>query len=336
MKIYIKEKNSFKQIFDSSKDAKRALYYTTSSHLQQTGSLELFINKKIRKTIQFKALPPAKRDRPSIKLELNRLSDLKVELVKSYFHHSERAIIELTPEEAAGFNKLLWGGVAFTLLLIIAVPSFLYLTGLLPPSGDNKGNSTELVKPVNLDNEKLETFDSTEMTDSKESSQTESEKKRENKEDIRVKEDESRLSKEELEAQEREKEKKREQEKRERALQNLKSYAERTVFYFEKDRASLLVGEEKKLNRLISLLQESPSVSLIVEGHSANIGLAANEERISKARAETVRNYLLKNSGLRLKIAITYYGSRKPIDHTSDIEEERKVNRRAKVIIVDQ
>ena len=85
------------------------------------------------------------------------------------------------------------------------------------------------------------------------------------------------------------------------------------------------------LNQVADLLRENPKVSLEVQGHTDNVGDAAYNMKLSQARAEAVRKYLVSHGIEASRLVARGYGATQPIvPNTSDAN--RAVNRRSQFI----
>jgi OOP family OmpA-OmpF porin len=71
----------------------------------------------------------------------------------------------------------------------------------------------------------------------------------------------------------------------------------------------------------------------VIEGHTDNVGTAAYNDRLSKNRANSVRQYLIKNFDINAsRLTATGYGLTKPIA-SNDTEEGCQKNRRVQAVL---
>ncbi len=63
--------------------------------------------------------------------------------------------------------------------------------------------------------------------------------------------------------------------------------------YFETGKSNLLPESETRLNEVGAALEKLPGVRFEIQGHTDSRGTAAYNQRLSQARAEAVRSYLL-------------------------------------------
>jgi OmpA-OmpF porin, OOP family len=87
------------------------------------------------------------------------------------------------------------------------------------------------------------------------------------------------------------------------------------------------------IKKVADFMKEFPKTTAAIEGHTDNVGTAAYNERLSKKRAESVRQYLIKNFGIKAsRLTATGYGLTKPIA-SNDPEEGRQKNRRVEAVL---
>lgn len=87
-----------------------------------------------------------------------------------------------------------------------------------------------------------------------------------------------------------------------------------------------------ELDILTDFLINKPKVSIIIEGHTDNIGSHELNDHLSLLRAESVRKYLIRKGIAESRITSKGYGERKPLASNKS-EKGRKLNRRTEVII---
>ncbi len=87
---------------------------------------------------------------------------------------------------------------------------------------------------------------------------------------------------------------------------------------FELGKSVLTSGSYEELNKLVTILQDSPQMTIEISGHTDNTGSPVINAKLSNDRAKTVVDYLVKK-GIDIK-RLTYkgYGSEQPIaDNTT-------------------
>jgi hypothetical protein len=99
--------------------------------------------------------------------------------------------------------------------------------------------------------------------------------------------------------------------------------------------ATYVSGEKKAtLDHVVSMLISHPRASVIVEGHTCDYGSDKINEVLGMRRAQTVSAYLVQNGIMPDRIKVVSKGNSEPIA-LNDSENNRRKNRRVKLIIVD-
>jgi outer membrane protein OmpA-like peptidoglycan-associated protein/tetratricopeptide (TPR) repeat protein len=102
--------------------------------------------------------------------------------------------------------------------------------------------------------------------------------------------------------------------------------------FFETNAATLLSNSNVELNALVNYLQASPKATILIEGHTDNTGLAANNLLLSSKRAESIAQYLMNKGILSSRITTKGLGDSKPIAD-NNTEKGRAQNRRTSFTI---
>lgn len=89
----------------------------------------------------------------------------------------------------------------------------------------------------------------------------------------------------------------------------------------------------KELDILAEFMINKPTVSIIIEGHTDNVGTDAFNDALSQKRAESVMNYLASKGVDKNRMSIVGYGKRRPIASNKD-EFGRQLNRRTEIVII--
>lgn len=90
---------------------------------------------------------------------------------------------------------------------------------------------------------------------------------------------------------------------------------------------------KKEIDKLVNLLDEYPSASLIVDGHTDATGTEDYNQWLSQKRAESVMNYAIEKGLNKNSITTNGYGQTKPVA-PNNTKEGREKNRRVEVTIV--
>lgn len=90
-----------------------------------------------------------------------------------------------------------------------------------------------------------------------------------------------------------------------------------------------------QLDVLLEFMKNRQNVTIMIEGHTDAIGSYAVNDRLSKIRAEVVKDYLVKRGINAKRIKTEGYGERRPIA-SNDTEFGRKLNRRTEIVIISK
>jgi len=106
---------------------------------------------------------------------------------------------------------------------------------------------------------------------------------------------------------------------------------EKTRIHFESDKAELTELDIKALDRVILYVNADASVTAInVDGHTDSTGRRIYNRRLSKARAEAVRDYMATRGISADVIRTRYHGERYPIAK-NNTKKNKLLNRRTTV-----
>ena len=103
----------------------------------------------------------------------------------------------------------------------------------------------------------------------------------------------------------------------------------------EFDTAKSVVKEKyyDDIKRVADFMKAYPEANAVIEGHTDNVGKAEYNDRLSDARAKSVRQYLIDKFGIDAsRITSAGYGFNKPIA-SNDTKEGRQKNRRVEAVL---
>lgn len=104
---------------------------------------------------------------------------------------------------------------------------------------------------------------------------------------------------------------------------------------FEFNSARLFESSYKTLDLVANILKRHPTLKLIVEGHTDDVGGHEYNDLLSLKRAGSVKNYLVSQGIYPDFVRVYGYGKRRPVtSDTSDIG--RALNRRVEFIITNR
>jgi OOP family OmpA-OmpF porin len=105
--------------------------------------------------------------------------------------------------------------------------------------------------------------------------------------------------------------------------------------FFDFAKATLRKESNSELNRVVSFLQEYPTVKIEVAGHTDNVGDDASNLSLSQKRAAAVSAYLTANGIETNRVVSQGYGKTKPVA-TNDTDAGRQLNRRVEIKLLER
>jgi OOP family OmpA-OmpF porin len=102
---------------------------------------------------------------------------------------------------------------------------------------------------------------------------------------------------------------------------------------FEIDKSEIQREESERFAVIGTFLAKYPETTVVIEGHTDNIGTPEHNLALSKARAESVVEYLVKNNHIeRSRLTAVGYGDSRPIADNAT-EEGKRANRRINAVV---
>lgn len=111
-----------------------------------------------------------------------------------------------------------------------------------------------------------------------------------------------------------------------------RTYTLRQV-HFDVGKASLRPESMKELEELVRFLKHKPGVRVEIGGHTDNVGQDKDNLVLSQQRAETIRNWVIRQGINATRVQARGYGAAKPVADNGS-EEGRQLNRRTEVRIL--
>jgi outer membrane protein OmpA-like peptidoglycan-associated protein len=106
--------------------------------------------------------------------------------------------------------------------------------------------------------------------------------------------------------------------------------------YYDFDKAELKPESITELKKLLKMLRENPSMKVEIGSHTDNKGSNEYNIALSKRRAQSVVNWLVKNGIDKSRLASRGYGEDVPIASNDDEEEGRELNRRTEFEVISK
>jgi len=104
---------------------------------------------------------------------------------------------------------------------------------------------------------------------------------------------------------------------------------------FETGKATLLTESKLELDRIAKFLKNYPKTKIEIRGHTDDRGSDALNMKLSQARANTVRSYLIQQGIKSSRLTAVGYGKTKPLVKGTD-DASRAKNRRVDMIIKEK
>ncbi|MCF8119696.1 MAG: OmpA family protein [Deltaproteobacteria bacterium] len=99
---------------------------------------------------------------------------------------------------------------------------------------------------------------------------------------------------------------------------------------FDFDKSKIKPRYYSVLDDVVKVLQQNPSVRIVIQGHTDNIGTEAYNQKLSEERARAVEQYLIQKGITEERLKTVGYGSSRP-KATNKTDAGRALNRRVKL-----
>jgi OOP family OmpA-OmpF porin len=105
---------------------------------------------------------------------------------------------------------------------------------------------------------------------------------------------------------------------------------------FDTGKAVIKDKYNKDIKTIATLMKVDPTVKVVIEGYTDNLGNDEYNQKLSEKRAKAVRQYLISKFGIDgSRLTAVGYGKAKPIAG-NDTEEGRQKNRRVQALFETQ
>jgi outer membrane protein OmpA-like peptidoglycan-associated protein len=111
----------------------------------------------------------------------------------------------------------------------------------------------------------------------------------------------------------------------------LNEYAK--TILFDTGKASIQKQSAQTLSDIIEILKEYPDAKFSIDGHTDSVGSAKSNERLSDARALSVKDYLVENGIGEFRLSSKGYGESNPVADNKT-RDGRAQNRRVEINLV--
>ncbi|WMI66780.1 OmpA family protein [Aestuariibaculum sp. YM273] len=113
----------------------------------------------------------------------------------------------------------------------------------------------------------------------------------------------------------------------------LNDYAK--TILFDTGKSTIKSQSAQVLNDIVAILKEYPNAKFTVEGHTDSVGSESFNQKLSDARALSVKDYLVQNGVDEFRLSAEGFGESKPID-TNSTREGKANNRRVEINLVKE
>jgi OOP family OmpA-OmpF porin len=102
---------------------------------------------------------------------------------------------------------------------------------------------------------------------------------------------------------------------------------------FDTDKAVVKEKYNSEIKKVADFMKKYPKTTAVIEGHTDNVYTPQYNQKLSEARANSVRLYLINHFGVKAsRLSSVGYGQTKPIA-SNNTEEGRQQNRRVQAVI---
>jgi OOP family OmpA-OmpF porin len=102
---------------------------------------------------------------------------------------------------------------------------------------------------------------------------------------------------------------------------------------FDTDKAVVKEKYNSEINKVADFMKNYPKTTAVIEGHTDNVYTPEYNQKLSEARANSVRLYLINHFGVKAsRLSSVGYGLSRPIA-SNNTEEGRQKNRRVQAVI---
>lgn len=101
--------------------------------------------------------------------------------------------------------------------------------------------------------------------------------------------------------------------------------------YFVRSKDIILSSSEKVLDNWVTFLSQKKDATIIISGHTDDVGNAEKNQELSEKRAQLVADYLTNHGLDANRIQTKGYGSTKPYFKNAKTESDRAQNRRVEI-----
>jgi outer membrane protein OmpA-like peptidoglycan-associated protein len=102
--------------------------------------------------------------------------------------------------------------------------------------------------------------------------------------------------------------------------------------FFDTGKTTLKPGAKNTLQKIAAQLKDGESIRMVIEGHTDSVGSTETNRKLSEARAQAVRDYLVGTGISADRVSVTGRGEEQPVA-TNKTAAGRQQNRRVELVI---
>jgi outer membrane protein OmpA-like peptidoglycan-associated protein len=103
--------------------------------------------------------------------------------------------------------------------------------------------------------------------------------------------------------------------------------------FFDVNKTDLKPESQVELDNLVQLMKDNPTLKIQINGHTDNVGKAADNLKLSNGRAQSVVAYITSKGIAAERLSAQGFGATQPVD-SNDSEEGRAKNRRTELKVL--
>ena len=100
---------------------------------------------------------------------------------------------------------------------------------------------------------------------------------------------------------------------------------------FETGKSGIKAESQKIIDQIVEMLKASPTLKVLIEGHTDNVGNAASNQTLSESRAKSVMNAITAKGIDKARLASKGLGQTKPVAD-NNTEDGKTKNRRVEIV----
>ena len=101
--------------------------------------------------------------------------------------------------------------------------------------------------------------------------------------------------------------------------------------HFDAGKATIQADSEAILQQIVALMQQNPTLKLMVAGHTDNVGAAAANQTLSEKRGQSVAAWLTSHGIAASRLTSAGFGATRPVADNNS-EDGRAKNRRVELV----